>query len=232
MFAVLLLTILFMMTACQGAKDDENQNLESQNSETVTENTEDVTEAIDSADTQVIEVPDAELVALTDEELDWFENSFFNTEENRIINMFLTSKYHYAEDIDLSQLFYNGIQVTGSSDVSDEERNLLKDRYDIMDLDIFKVTTDEMDAILQKYMGITLEKTHKVHLDSLCYLEEYDAYYSVVGDTEYMRYELNYGWKQKDGTVAIEYSLGEDLYCVTLKEVDGTYYFVSNGAAK
>lgn len=227
MFTVLLLTILFTLTACQGAKDDETQN-----SEIVTENTEKETETMSEEETEVVEIPQVDFVVMTEEELEWFEDSFFNTEENPIINMFLTSTYHYPEDINLAKLFNNGIQVVGASEVSDEEKQLLIERYDIMELDIFKVTTDEMDAILQKYMGITLEETNKVHLNSLYYLEEYDAYYSVVGDTDYMQYDFDYGWKKENGTVTMEYSFGEELYSVTLKEVDGTYYFVSNGIVK
>lgn len=235
-FMVLLLTFVLGITGCQSAQNDEKQNTEIETGNTEnTENTES-TEAM--TDTQVAVDPESDIVALTEEELDWFETSFFNTEENQILNMFLTSEYHYAEDIDMSHLFYGGTYAAAPSNVSEEEIQLLKDRYDIMELDVFKVTTDEMNAILQKYMGITLDESNKIHLDNLYYLEEYDAYYNVAGDTHYMRYIMDYGWKNANGTITIEYthdqnlSSDENLYAVTLKEVDGNYYIVSNETVK
>lgn len=234
MILVLCLIFVLSITGCKNAENEELQN---------TEENGNVTEKVVNDDTTVIETefpeePAPDIVALTEEELEWFETEFFNTEENRIINMFMTSEYFYAKDIDLRQLFYGGTYAIDASPVSEEEEQLLKERYDIMELDICKVTTDEMDAILQKYLGMTLEETNKIGIDGLYYLEEYDAYYSVAGDTEYMRYDMDYGWKNVNGTITIEYthdqtlSSDKELYSVTLKEVDGNYYFVSNESVK
>ena len=234
MIVMLCLILVLGLTGCKAGENEDTQN-----TETTVNDTEDaVVDDTSETETQIVEVPDPDVVALTAEELEWFETEFFNTEENRIINMFMTSEYHYVQDIELDELFYGGTYADDASTVSEEEKQLLKDRYDTMDLDISKVTTEEMDAVLQKYLGITLDETNKIGIEHLYYLEEYDAYYNVAGDTNYMRYKMDYGWKNANGTITIEYTHDENLssdanlYSVTLKEVDGNYYFISNESVK
>ena len=44
-----------------------------------------------------------------------------------------------------------------------------------------------MDAFLQEYLGVALDETNKKNLDQFIYLEEYDAYYLLHGDTNFQR---------------------------------------------
>lgn len=229
---ILLLSVVLLCTACQKEGNDESQNTEKK-----IENTESVQ---NEEETEVLpEAPEDNFSILSEEELDWFETEFFNTEDNRIVNMFLTSEYEIAADINLSQLFYGGTYGTDTQEVTQEEIEAIKQTYDVtVEVDTFKVTTDEMNAILEKYLNLSLEETNKVNLEGLYYLEEYDAYYSVVGDTEWAPYVLDYGWINGDGSITIQYVLDpdfgvdENLYQVTLKEVDGNYYFISNYSVK
>lgn len=89
-----------------------------------------------------------------------------------------------------------------------------------------------MKNILQKYTGLTVETTNKVGLNNLYYLEDKDAYYSVAGDTVYMKCDITNGWANEDGTITLQYcdalSSISDTYEVTLKEVGDSYQFVSN----
>ena len=212
------------------------ENTETEENTESVESTENVAEQ-ETPETESQDTATSDETSPTEEELAWFETSFFNTAENRIVNLFLASEYHDAKDVDLYELFYNG---SGKDDAlaSTEEVQLLKARYDIMDLDVFKVTTNEINDILKKYIGMTLEETNKNNLDGLYYLEEYDAYYNVAGDTNYMQYDFSKLLKNADGTVSIEY-MNVDLFngvekafILTLKEVDGSYQFVSNKAAE
>lgn len=229
----LILSVVLVCTGCQNAADDNGNNSEvntQQESEIndVSENTENDTEENVLTGAH-ISVGDT----LEEEELVWFENYFFNTDENSMPNMFLSSEYAASADVDLGNLFYCGADGKGGTgEVPEEEIQLLKQQYDIMELDTSKATVEEMNAVLQKYMGITLEETNKVGLDSLYYLEETDAYYNVAGDTVYLKCDILSGQVNEDGTITLQYcdALSEpsDTYQVTLKEVDGAYIFISN----
>lgn len=176
---------------------------------------------------------------LSKEKLEWFETSFFNSEEPNMVNMFLTSEYASPADIDLGELFYNGTYGETNVEISDQEEQLLEKQYNgEIDLDISKTTVEDMNALLQKYMKITLEETKKVGLDGLYYLEEHKAYYSIAGDTNWVKCEIQDGWTNDDGTIVIQYVIHEDFggdgtgYQVTLKEENENYYFVSNLSVK
>lgn len=58
--------------------------------------------------------------ALTEEEIAVFNTEFFNDETSNMNNMLLAGEYNRPEEIDLLQLFYNGIRQ-GTSEISDEE---------------------------------------------------------------------------------------------------------------
>ncbi len=171
--------------------------------------------------------------SLSQDKLDWFETAFFNGEENRITNMFLTSEYASAADIDLGRLFYGGADgMGGNGEVPEEEAAFVIDKFGLEKLDVAKATVVDMNAVLQKYAGLTIETTNKVGLDSLYYLEEKAAYYNVAGDTAYMKCDIEKGWTNEDGTITLQYkdalSSISDTYEVTLKAVDDSYQFVSN----
>ena len=172
--------------------------------------------------------------SLSENALNWFETEFFNTDENLMPNMFLASEYDCPENIDLNDLFYGGSDGRGGGTISEEERQLLQDLLYPEEelLDVSRTTAEQMNEILMKYMNITLEDTNKVHLESLYYLPEYDAYYKNAGDTEYSKYEFLAGWTSEDGSIVLVYqdalnSIG-NIYQVTLKYVNGSYYFLSN----
>lgn len=175
---------------------------------------------------------------LPKEKLDWFATEFFNNDENRITNMFLTSEYNTAEDINLECLFYHGADGYGHAPVSDEEKQLLakKDSYGLEEphiLDIAKTTRQEMESVLQKYMDLSFWETNQVGLNDLRYLAEYEAYYKVAGDAMGSKYAFEKGWIDKDDNIILEYydalsSINTERFHVTLKLVDGNYCFVSN----
>lgn len=178
------------------------------------------------------------MTELEKDTLEWFNTHFFNNEENRITNAFLTSTYHDAKNIDLSCLFYDGSDGYGGGTVSEEEKQLLAPIDDwsseVWNLDTRKAPRQEMDAILQRYLGLSLEETNKVNLSSFYYLEEYDAYYKIAGDTAMTKYYFTNGWKEDaTGNIILQYfdalnGSKEDLYMVKLQLVNGNYQFLSN----
>lgn len=177
--------------------------------------------------------PKLEMGELPKDKLEWFATEFFKNEGNKIANMFLTSEYSDAKDVNLRYLFYGGADGLGGADVSQEERQLLAQRYNVeMELDVAKTTKQEMDAVLQRYLGMSMEETNQVNLNSLCYLAEYDAYYNVAGDTMLSNYTFERGWINEDGSVILEYydllDSDKTLYRVTLNLEKGNYVFASN----
>ena len=95
-----------------------------------------------------------------------------------------------------------------------------------------------MDSVLKTYMNLTLEDTNQINIDNFYYLEEYNAYYSVIGDAKVSHYSMDYGWKDAEGRIGLQYIVDKDtnsdenLYLVVLKEVNGNYYFISNESVK
>ncbi len=171
--------------------------------------------------------------ALAKDKLDWFETVFFNSDDNRIVNMFLTSEYDTIANIDLSALFYNGDNgLGGSGEITEDEKTLANNHFGFDDFDVSKATKADMDSVLQKYAGLTLETTNKVGLEALFYVEVNDAYYHVAGDTKYIKCDITKGWVNEDGTITLQYcdAISSILgtYEVTLKEAGDSYQFLSN----
>lgn len=170
---------------------------------------------------------------ISQEKMEWFENVFFNDDENKIVNFFLSSEYDSVVNIDLGDLFHNGDNgLGGSGEMSDDEKALAINHFGLGNLDVSKAGKEDMDAVLQKYAGLTLENTNKVGLERLFYVEATNTYYKVVGDTKYKKCDITKGLVNEDGTITLRYcdalSSISDTYEVTLKKVGDSYQFVSN----
>lgn len=209
--AVLLVSVLCVLSACgSNAKN----NGESVNSANISENT--------------------EKIAVTAEELESFNTSFFNqTDDISIPNMFLASEYSSAENIDLYILFYGGVSRQQNESITDAEKEAVTAALNSDEqFDLIKVTAAQMNDTLKKYTGLTLDETQKKNLDKFVYLEDYDAYYLAHTDTYMDYYTFTEGYKTTDGTVTLLYSSRTldpaGQYTVTLKEADDGYLFVSN----
>lgn len=169
-------------------------------------------------------------IALTDEEISKFNTEFFNGETTNMNNMLLTSEYSKPEEIDLLQLFYGGIRGTASN-ISEEEFAALGQINEyLLNLDIIKITTAEMDAFLKKNLGLGLEETQKKRLDDFFYFEQFDSYYLAVGDTNFDWCTVTSGVWETDGRVTLKYRKEYDGgdWTVTLLKTEDGYLFVSN----
>ena len=171
----------------------------------------------------------AEGTPLTGEEMTWFNDVFFadavyagtDTRIN-LRNQFLQSLYASPEDVDLFELFYCG---TGEAPqpLSDEEFRLAGTDECATD----KLPAAEMDTVFLANTGLHIAETKGIGLDKFRYLEDYDAYYHIHGDTNYMMVRMVQGMREGD-LVRLFYQAGE-WRCVTLRRTeDGDYRFVSN----
>ena len=189
---------------------------------------------------------------LTAEELERF-NTEFNDDTSgfNIRRQFLFLAVEAPKDyrqIDLFQLFYNGAGPFESC--TGEERQAVADAGyggENPMTDLIKCPREQMDAVLQEYLGFGLEDTDKWGLDQFTYLPEYDAYYHFHGDSNSSgRVEFSAG-EWKDGKILLYYtgycfpvlSNGDGSWiftdetdipaCVTLEpQDDGGYHFLSN----
>ncbi len=164
-------------------------------------------------------------VSLTEEELQWFNEQFFNTDGDVKKNDFLNCTYTDVRSISIYDVFYNLSEA-----ISAEERNALRGSEIDFGTDYQKLTVPYMDGILLEYMNISFGEIDKVDLDYYLYLEEFDAYFGCHGDTNYSGVEVKSGEKDKNGNVKLQYLRREDgkEYVVTLKAHANGYYFVSN----
>lgn len=170
---------------------------------------------------------------LTEEELEYFNSDeFFNGGYMNIRNQFLSSLYSAPEKIDLFQLFYCG---SGFEETVTEAERAAVVAYNGWDMEpdcaCMKISRLNMDKLLKEYMGITLEDTEKIGLENFTYLEEYGAYYSYHGDTNY-RAKISFSGGEREGSIIRLFY--EDRYMndgekvLTLLEQEDRYLFVSN----
>lgn len=160
---------------------------------------------------------------ISDEEYKALTEGFFGETDDKIniARQFLSCSFEDVRDIDLYALFYIGIP--GESEVSDEELALLSGTADCP---YSRIKTSELEAVLKKYAGISLEETEKKNIDRMEYLEAYDAYYIQHGDTNHPFPVFTGGYVEENGQTVLLYDEG---CCVTLKKTsDGEYKIVKN----
>lgn len=215
-----LLLAAVVLSGCSGVSEGDDSQSESVQNSNVSENA--------SSETESTSTSEEEWTNLSQAEVDWFNNSFFNVSDNIITNAFLNCEYSDVKDIDLEELFYDCPR--DGQDRTDEENAALKQEMGEIETDVQKVPTSYMDEMLQKYANIKLADTNKVDLESFVYLAEYDAYYLQHGDTHYSAVTVESGVKDSNGTVKLQclYAETEETYEVTLIAHEDGYYFVSN----
>ena len=177
---------------------------------------------------------------LSDEELAWFNgNEFFTNEMDsgtvmqiNIRNQFLSSTYETPEDINLFELFYCG-DGTEQGELSPEISAAIGAEDAPSPATV--LTTAQMDAVLEEYLGLTLAETNQVGLDGFTYLPEYDIYYYFHGDANY-RASVTFQSGERNGNlVRLTYNdtfMGDGIKEVTLREHGDSWQFVSNLAVE
>lgn len=189
---------------------------------------------------------------LTAEELAQFQNMFGDPQGGYkpFLTMFLSSQYQRPEDIHLGWLFREGVpnQEPGSTSwgysISPEEWDALAAVMDpesfewLQDADAYKTPRPVIEDILNRYLGLSLEDSGLVGLDSLLYLPEYDAYYSGARDTAMVWPHFTAGTWLENGGVELVYhnklqcenhcDNPDATYLLTLTPWEEGWRFVSN----
>ncbi|WP_298030112.1 hypothetical protein [uncultured Dysosmobacter sp.] len=193
-------------------------------------------------ETGAVTVPErADPNALTAEEIQQVNEAFAATYTvDRVtyatqISCFFTSYYERPEDIDFREFMYLFSPGEVLPDDSEELQALsrLEDwphtgyfEPDALPCPTHKFRRADVDAALQKYMGITTADLTHVNDNgpTLLYLEEYDAYYNFTSDFGPGTFRCVSG--RRDGDRVI---LTGDWSELTLEQQpDGSWYFVSH----
>ena len=224
---ILLAAVLILAAVMIGLKmQREHQPSESQSlpAPTVQKGTqqsvEESTDQAEDVDEQVGSLSTAELKPLED---------LFNQAD---ANGLLLSTYADASQIDLSQLFYNG--TDSNTEVTEQERKLYAQAMQIekAELDMTKVTTSQADAYLSKWLGVDLTEMliGLPDYSGWVYLEEYDAFYFLHGDTNYQKAFFVSGERSENNQLIIRYTLegSEETRELTLKDRHSSYLVLSN----
>ena len=180
---------------------------------------------------------------LSEEELAYFNgDGFFNGDYLNIRNQFLNSTYAAPEEIDLFQLFYCGdgdadyaAPPDGVDPVALEAAMLAAEGGDDPDCPATILTTAQMDAVLEEYLGLTLAETGQVGLEHFTYLPGFDVYFYYHGDTNYRGSVAFTGGERRGELVRLTYDdtfMGDGYKQVTLRERGEGWQFVSNLAVQ
>lgn len=165
-------------------------------------------------------------VSLSEKELKHFNEDYFNEFG---MNNYLNCTYTDPRNADIYEIFYNF-----SEDISAKEMEVLQGSEIDFGVEFQKLTTDFLDGVLLYNMGISLEESNKIGLENYLYLEEFDAYFSSHGDTNYSPIVVLSGVRDENDNVKLRYLRTEDgkEYIVTLEANPRGYYFKSNVEAE
>jgi len=157
--------------------------------------------------------------ALSEEDVAYFQTEYFsNTDYSVTANRFLASDYDCPEDVDLRQLFYEGTTVENQAPEHEHDTiyAAIADAQGISvdevwtSGDLTKVPAADAEAVLMRYMGLTMEETNGVGSDLMYYVPEYDAYYLMINDMSICLWvTLTAGWQEENGDVWLEYGYSD-----------------------
>ncbi len=151
-------------------------------------------------------------------------------------NGFIAHNYYTSpEKIDLYYALYDGagIGTVGITDWSEQEKQdvLTAAGWDEYHCPPLKVTRAAFEALVQEKTGLSAKDFERDITQSFHYIEAYDAYYAMHGDTNYDPITVISGETDGDGHYVIEYVSNNDAErraIVTLRKGDVGYQFISN----
>ena len=118
---------------------------------------------------------------------------------------FLLSDYASPLDADLSQVFYSGAGVAGT--LTDEmTASWLKEMgYDELYTELTFVSAADVDAVLERRTGCTLAEFRDYGNTTLQgYMEKWDGYFHMAGDTNRIQVSCVSGVRYSDGSALVE----------------------------
>lgn len=121
------------------------------------------------------------------------------------------------ENVNMRRLFNNGFrEVSYTSNWTAEELAFVQSfqpGYPENSKDFFRLPVDRMNKVLQDYLGITLEQSNKVWLDTMKYFADTNCYFSSpAGAVGARNVKMTDGKRAADGTVYLICSTDSSQY--------------------
>lgn len=157
------------------------------------------------------------------QEFEFFTN-FLRKVENR---SFLMCDFEWPQEVNLSIVLKEG---AGFNNSTAWWKGNLQQHGVLINFDIVKITSSQINSFLINKIGIPLSKEHASELISSgwTYVEEYDAYYNYL-DLNEERFTITNGYRTTNDLLVIEYNLESDgSKILLLAEINGEYLFILN----
>ncbi len=158
---------------------------------------------------------------------------FLNKEEN---NGFVGDHHLYMApgQVKLDEVFYNGADIDVPVEKWEEnevQAVLNATGWEEVFNRIIKIRWEDADRFLSERSGLGLEDFGNV-IPDFRYVEAYDAYYTMHGDTNYDPVTVLDGNVTEDGRYVVRYLPGnrydETVFTVTMTKTENGYRFLSN----
>lgn len=180
-----------------------------------------------------IKEPPAEFTELNKDELQAIEDYLNKFENNGFVGSI--NLYTKPSEINLLWVFYDGAGISqDSSSMSEQEKQdvLAATGWEEFYNAPTKIPAALANEFVQGRCGLSL-KDFGGAISDFHYVEKYDAYYTMHGDTNYDPVTvLNGKQNNHNGNLIIEYTteyaIEGKIYTVTLRDVGEIYQFVSN----
>lgn len=153
-------------------------------------------------------------------------------------NGFVQCCYETPSQASLYALFYDGAGVGewGSDPWDDAEKAavLAACGWDEFHVPVLKIKAADVERVLQRKLGVGYAQMEKTMEEcGFGYVKEYDAYYDMHSDTNYLAVEVSEVTLTPEGLYAVEYTRptfdADEHLVVTLRaNKDSGYQFVSN----
>ena len=182
--------------------------------------------------------------ALTEDEIAKLQEiyQFTKTEEGYpVVNFYnsaLGMEYSDPRDISFSYFFREGDQEEfENSRMTEEEWEFIQSVDSNADVfDWYRISSEDMNRILQMCFGLSLSDMHAVDLEFLHYWEETDCYYKGTTSPAPRAEDLRIiaGTHLDDGTLEVHYTTARGLsdeydeFIAILKPVEDGYHILSN----
>ncbi len=159
--------------------------------------------------------------------------NFLNDKAN---NGFVANNYYDApEKISLFEVFYDGAGVGtyGTDGWSEQEKKdaLAAAGWDDFHVPVLKLPKKGVERVLQEKLGLSLQEIEDDMSEHYHYVQAYDAYYTMHGDTNYSPVTIIKGFAYADGTYLVDYKSAyseEERGVLTVRKIDTGYRFISN----
>lgn len=182
-----------------------------------------------------LSLKELDITPLSTAQLDEIEAYLNKTENNGFVSTL--NLYNAPQEASLYAIFYDGAGVGewGSShwDATEQAAVLAACDWDEFYVPVLKIKAADMEQVLQAKLGVSYAQMEKTMEEcGFHYVKEYDAYYDMHSDTNYLAVEVSAVTLNPEGLYVVEYTQPQydedDRLAVTLRPTTDGYQFVSN----